>query len=185
LKEWLRDAPDGAPSQHLPGGRMDSWKVNQIMRVYLGTDHAGFELKEKIKSYLKEQRYEVEDCGAFAFDKTDDYPDFIAKAAIGVSKNPTSKGIVFGKSGAGECIAANKIKGIRAILGFNKENVKLARLHNDANILSLGSAFVENELAKELVKLFLETAFSDEERHRRRINKIKKIENDENKWLLT
>jgi len=146
------------------------------MKIYLGTDHAGFELKENIKSYLIESGYEVEDCGAFSFDKNDDYPDFIAKAAIGVSKNPTSKGIVFGKSGAGECIVANKINGIRAVLGFNKENVKLARLHNDANILSLGSAFVENELAEELVKLFLETPFSGEERHRRRIDKIRKIE---------
>jgi len=146
------------------------------MKVYLGTDHAGFELKEQIKSFLQEQRYEVEDCGAFTFDKTDDYPDFIAKAAINVSKNPNSKGIVFGKSGAGECIVANKIKGMRAILGFNKKNVELSRLHNDSNVLSLGSAFVNVALAKELVKLFLETPFSGEERHKRRIEKIKQIE---------
>ncbi|MBI2028045.1 MAG: RpiB/LacA/LacB family sugar-phosphate isomerase [Candidatus Levybacteria bacterium] len=146
------------------------------MKVYLGTDHAGFELKEQIKAFLKEQGYEVEDCGAFEFDKNDDYPDFISKAAIGVSSNPDSKGIVFGKSGAGECIVANKIKGIRAILGFNKENVELSRLHNDANVLSLGSAFVEENPAKELVKTFLETPFSNEERHVRRIEKIKKIE---------
>lgn len=147
------------------------------MKVYLGTDHAGFDLKEKIKSYLKENGYAVEDCGAFSFDKNDDYPDFIAKASIGVSKDQNSKGIVFGKSGAGECIAANKIKGIRAILGFSKENVELSRLHNDANVLSLGSAFVDENLAKTLVKIFLETPFSNEERHIRRINKIKKLEN--------
>src|SRR3989344_436217 len=138
------------------------------MKVFLGTDHAGFELKEKIKSYLSENGYEVEDCGAFIFDKNDDYPNFIARAAIGVSKNPNSKGIVFGKSGAGECIVANKIKGIRSILGFNKENVELARLHNDANVLSMGSAFVNDELAKELAKIFLETKFTNEERHVRR-----------------
>lgn len=146
------------------------------MEVYLGADHAGFELKAKIKSYLLEKGYEVEDSGAFSFDKNDDYPDFIAKAAEEVSKHPTSRGIVFGKSGAGECIVANKIKGIRAIIGFNKENVELSRLHNDANVLSLGSAFVDENLAKELVKLFLETKFSNEERHKRRINKIKEIE---------
>ena len=146
------------------------------MKVYLGSDHAGFELKEEIKSYLQENGYEVEDCGAFTFDKNDDYPDFIGRAATGVAFDPLSKGIVFGKSGAGECIVANKIKGIRAILGFNKENVKLSRLHNDANILSLGSAFVNDELAKELVELFLETPFSNEERHKRRIDKITKIE---------
>ena len=147
------------------------------MKVFLGTDHAGFELKEKIKSYLSENGYEVEDCGAFIFDKNDDYPNFIARAAIGVSKNPNSKGIVFGKSGAGECIVANKIKGIRSILGFNKENVELARLHNDANVLSMGSAFVNDELAKELAKIFLETKFTNEERHVRRIKKITEIEN--------
>ena len=146
------------------------------MRVYLGADHAGFELKEKIKSYLVENGYEIEDCGAFSFDKDDDYPDFIANAALGVSKNTDSKGVVFGKSGAGECIVANKIKGIRAILGFNKENVELSRLHNDANVLSLGSAFTNDDLAKELVKIFLDTPFSNEERHSRRIAKIKKLE---------
>ncbi len=146
------------------------------MKVYLGTDHAGFELKEKIKSFLQENDYEVEDCGALTYDKNDDYPDFIAKAAIGVSENPGSFGIVFGKSGAGECIVANKIKGIRAVLGFTKENVKLAREHNDANVLSLGSLFVNDDLARELVKIFLESPFSNEERHIRRINKIKELE---------
>lgn len=148
------------------------------MKVYLGTDHAGFGLKEKIKSYLQQNGYGVEDCGAFGFDKNDDYPDFVAKAAQKVSENSSSFGIVFGKSGAGECIVANKIKGIRAILGFNKENVELSRLHNDANVLSLGSAFVNDELAKELIRLFLETPFSNEERHKRRVDKIEKIENE-------
>lgn len=146
------------------------------MKVYLAADHAGFELKEKVKEYLQKNGYEVEDYGAFQFDKADDYPDFISKAAVGVSKDPLSKGIVFGKSGAGECMVANKIKGVRAFLGINKENVKLAREHNDANVLSLGSAFVTEEQAPELVKLFLETPFSNEERHKRRINKIKIIE---------
>ena len=147
------------------------------MKVYLGTDHAGFELKEKIKSYLIEKSFEVEDCGALEFDKNDDYPDFVSKAAIGVAKDPNFRGIVFGKSGAGECVVANKIKNIRAILGFSTENVKLAREHNDANILSLGSAFVDEDLAKNLVTIFLQTQFSNEERHVRRINKIKEIEN--------
>jgi len=147
------------------------------MKVFLGTDHAGFELKEKIKSYLSENGYEVGDCGAFVFDKNDDYPDFIARAAIGVSKNTDSRGIVFGKSGAGECIVANKIKGIRCVLGFSKENIELSRLHNDANVLSLGSGFVNAELAKEMVKIFLETKFTNEERHVRRIKKITELEN--------
>lgn len=146
------------------------------MKIYLGTDHAGFELKEIIKSFLLEKGFETKDCGAFEFNKNDDYPDFISKAAIKVSQDSSSFGIVFGKSGAGECIVANKIKGIKAVLGFNKENVELSRLHNDANVLSLGSMFVNEELAKELVKIFLETRFTNEERHIRRINKIKELE---------
>jgi ribose 5-phosphate isomerase B len=147
------------------------------MKIYLGTDHAGFELKEKIKSFLQEKGFETEDCGELEFDKNDDYPDFVSKAAIKTSEDPQSFGIIFGKSGAGECIAANKIKNIRAVLGFSAENVKLAREHNDANILSLGSAFINEELAKDLVTIFLQTQFTNEERHIRRINKIKDIEN--------
>lgn len=146
------------------------------MKVYLGTDHAAFELKEEIKAFLKENNYDVEDCGALIFDKNDDYPDFIGKVGEAISKDPTSRGIVFGKSGAGECIVANKFKGTRSFLGINEENVRLAREHNDANILSLGSAFVDDETAKKLVRLFLETPFPGDERHVRRIEKIKKIE---------
>ncbi len=151
------------------------------MKIYLGTDHAGFELKEHIKKFLIDNKYIVEDCGAYTYEKTDDYPDFVAKAARFVAKNfltDSSKGIVFGKSGAGECIVANKINGVRAVLAVNDENVQLSRLHNDANVLSLGSALVSNEKACELVKLFLETPFSEEERHKRRIEKITKIEED-------
>lgn len=146
------------------------------MKVYLGTDHAGFELKESVKAFLQREGYEVIDCGALSYDKQDDYPDFCAKAAKGVSENPGTMGIVFGKSGAGECIVANKVNGTRSFLGINEENVRLAREHNDANVLSLGSAFVSNEKANELAKLFLETPFSNEERHMRRIEKIRKLE---------
>jgi len=145
------------------------------MKVYLAADHAGFELKEKIKSFLLD-KYDVEDCGAFEFEKDDDYPDFISAAAEKVAKDESSVGIIFGKSGAGEAIAANKIKGIRAAVGFNRENVLLCRIDNNANMLSLGTAFVNDEEAKELVTLFLETPFSGEERHKRRIDKIAKLE---------
>ncbi|PIT89008.1 MAG: ribose-5-phosphate isomerase [Candidatus Levybacteria bacterium CG10_big_fil_rev_8_21_14_0_10_36_7] len=145
------------------------------MKIYLASDHAGFELKGVVKKYLEEKGYQVEDSGAFSFDKNDDYPDFIQKAALQTSKE-NGIGIVFGKSGAGECIVANKIKGIRAILGFSKDNVKLSREHNDANVLSLGSQFVDENLAKELVDIFLSTPFSKEERHIRRVERIKKIE---------
>jgi ribose 5-phosphate isomerase B len=148
------------------------------MKVYLATDHAGFEFKERIKAFLQGKGYGIEDCGAFEYDKNDDYPDFISVAAKKVSENPGSFGIVLGKSGAGECIVANKIKGIRAVLGVSENNVRLAREHNDANVLSLGSEIVTEEKAKELVELFLNTPFSNEERHKRRIEKIRKIETE-------
>lgn len=147
-----------------------------MMKVYLGTDHAGYELKEKVKAFLQKEGYDVADCGALMFDKNDDYPDFCSKAAEGVAENSGAMGFVFGKSGAGECIVANKIKGIRAVLAINEKNVQLSREHNDANVLSLGSDFVSDEKACELAKLFLNTPFSGEERHKRRIEKIKKLE---------
>ncbi len=146
------------------------------MKVYLAADHAGFELKEKIKTFLSQRGYETEDLGAYAFDKDDDYPDFIQKAAEKVSEDPLSKAVVFGKSGTGEAIVANKFKNVRAVLGFGRENVKLSREHNDANVLSIGSYFVDEELAKELVRVFLETPFSNDQRHVRRLNKIREIE---------
>lgn len=146
------------------------------MKVYLAADHAGLELKEKTKTFLTEKGYEVEDCGAYDFDKDDDYPDFVASAAERVGRDEGSMGIVFGKSGSGEAIVANKIKGVRAAVGFGRENVLLARQHNDANVLSLGAAFIDEEKAREFTLLFLETPFSQEERHKRRIEKISKLE---------
>lgn len=145
------------------------------MKIYLGSDHAGFELKEKVKQYLL-KNHEVIDEGAFSFEKNDDYPLFISKAAEKVSEDATSFGIVFGKSGSGEEIDANKFKNVRAVIGFSEENVRLARNDNDANILSLGSAFVDFEKAKVLIDIFLNTPFSNEERHKRRIEEIKKDE---------
>jgi ribose 5-phosphate isomerase B len=147
------------------------------MKIYLATDHAGFEFKEHIKSFLLSEGFDAEDCGAFSYNKDDDYPDFIVVAARKVAGNPGTFGIVLGKSGAGECIVANKVKGIRAFLGVSEKNVLLARKHNDANVISLGSDFISEEIAKQLVKLFLQTPFSNEERHVRRIEKIKVIEN--------
>ena len=146
------------------------------MKVYLASDHAGFDLKQEIKNYLLSQNYIIEDCGDFTPTKDDDYPEFIAKAAEKISNDQDSKAIVFGKSGAGEEIVANKFKNVRAVIGFSKENVKLARKDNDANILALGSQFVNTEDAIELVKLFLETPFSNADRHKRRIEEISNLE---------
>lgn len=148
------------------------------MKIYLATDHAGYSLKEKVKTFLIEQGYEVEDCGAYAYDKEDDYPDFIGKAAEGVSKEPSSRGIIFGGSGQGETIIANKFSNVRAVVFFGEHvgMVKVFREHNDANILSLGARFVSGENALRAVDLFLKTPFPGEERHVRRINKIREIE---------
>lgn len=147
------------------------------MKICLGTDHAGFEFKEQIKEYLNKNQYEVFDCGAFKFDPNDDYPDYVSKVGENVGKETDSYGVVFGKSGAGECMVANKYKNVRAFLAVNEENVKLAREHNDANVISIGSEIITSDLAKKLIELFLKTPFSNEERHIRRINKIKDIEN--------
>ncbi|MBI2018428.1 RpiB/LacA/LacB family sugar-phosphate isomerase [Candidatus Daviesbacteria bacterium] len=146
--------------------------------VYLGTDHAGFELKEKIKGFLKEQGYETEDFGAHSLDLEDDYPDFISKAAEAVSKNPESKAIILGGSGQGEAIVANKYPNVRAVVYYGRAQQipALARQHNDANILSLGARFLTEEEALEAVGLFLQTPFTKEARHVRRIEKIEHIE---------
>lgn len=149
------------------------------MKIYIATDHAAFELKEFVKKQLTEGGYDIEDCGAFQFDPNDDYPDLIKIAAKKVSENNESLGIVFGKSGAGEAIVANKIKGVRAVLAVNEENVRLSKEHNNANVLSIGSILMPNEKAVELIRLFINTPFSNEERHVRRIEKITQIENNE------
>ena len=144
------------------------------MKIYLGADHAGFELKEKLTPFLKELGYEVEDFGAHALEALDDYPDFIRPAAEAVAGNPGSRGIILGGSGQGEAMCANRTPGVRAAVyyGGAVDIVVLSREHNDANILSLGARFIEVEEAKEVARLWLETPFSGDERHMRRINKI-------------
>ena len=142
--------------------------------IYIGSDHAGYELKEKLKLFLSELGYKVSDKGAFNLNEGDDYPDFIVPVAEAVAKDLESFGIVLGGSGEGEAISANKIDDIRAVgyYGGNLEIIKLAREHNDANILSLGARFVTDDEAKEAVQLFIDTKFTNDERHIRRINKI-------------
>ena len=145
------------------------------MKTYLATDHRGYELKEKIKTWLSEWGYEYEDCGAFKYDENDDYPDFVKKAAEKVSQDPeSSKAIILGVSGQGEAMVANRYKGVRAAVyyGNSDEIIKLSREHNNANVLSLGAGFLDEETAKKSIKLWLEIKFSGEERHRRRITKI-------------
>lgn len=145
------------------------------MRIFLATDHAGFELKELVKKWLLEQKYEVSDEGAFELDPTDDYPDFIRFVAQRVAANPDEdKGIIFGASGQGEAMAANRSRHVRATVyyGDNPHIIQLSREHNNANVLSIGARFVKPAEALEMIKLWLTTPFSGEERHARRNAKL-------------
>ncbi len=147
------------------------------MKVFFASDHAGFELKGELVSFVSSLGYEAIDKGASSFDAQDDYPDFISLAAKEVSNNPESRGIILGGSGQGEAIVANRFPNVRAALyyGGNSEIIKLSRDHNDSNILSLGARFQTLEEAKATVKMWLETPFSGDERHARRIAKIDKL----------
>jgi len=145
------------------------------MKIYIGSDHAGYELKEKLKVFIKSLNLEVIDKGAFNLNPTDDYPDFIIPVAEAVAQDNESLGIILGGSGEGEQISANKIDGVRAIefYGGNLEIVKLGREHNNANVLSLGARFITEDEAKNAILLFMNTPFTNDERHTRRLNKIK------------
>lgn len=144
------------------------------MTIYLGTDHAGFELKEKIKAYLKEKGLPVQDQGAFTVDPDDDYTDYVKIVAKMVQSDPESRGIILGGSGQGEAICANRFKGVRAAVfyGGSLDIIKLSREHNNANILSLGARFLNFDQAKEAIDLWLATPFSQNQRHARRIYEI-------------
>lgn len=144
--------------------------------VYLGADHGGYQLKEELKVWLAENNIPGEDMGAHSFDPEDDYPDFIIPVAKKIASDPHSLGIIIGRSGNGEAIAANKVKGIRAALCLNEEMARKAREHNNANIISLGADYISQDEAKKIVKVFISASFSNEARHIRRIEKIKTIE---------
>ena len=146
------------------------------MRVFISADHGGFLVKEELKKYLMQKGYEVGDGGAYELNSGDDYPDFVLPLALRVAQGKQDVGIVIGKSGNGEAIVANKVKGVRAAVCVNPEMARLAREHNNANILSLGTDFIDLETAKKVVDVFLTTQFSDEERHKRRIEKISRYE---------
>lgn len=144
------------------------------MKIYLGTDHAGFEIKESLKVFLTGKGYTVEDMGAQAYDAGDDYPDYIQPVAEAVAGEEGSFGIILGSSGQGEAMCANRTKGARAVVYYDgpMEIVRLGREHNNANILSLGARFMTPEVAQEAVGLFLTTPFSNDERHVRRLSKF-------------
>jgi ribose 5-phosphate isomerase B len=146
------------------------------MRVYLGCDHAGVELKAHLLAWLLENGHEPVDCGAAVYEPDDDYPPYVIAAAEKVAADRGSLGIVIGGSGNGEQIAANKVKGIRAALVWNEDTATLARLHNDANVVSIGARQHTLGEAARLVEVFLGTDFSGEARHVRRIEMISAYE---------
>jgi ribose 5-phosphate isomerase B len=143
------------------------------MKIFLAADHAGFELKEFLSNHLIQLEYNVEDCGAYEMDSTDDYPDFIIPAARKVASDSDSRGIIMGGSGQGEAIAANRIEGVRAAVYYDGpiDIVRLSRSHNNANILSLGARFISNEKAVEVVKMWFNEPFEGG-RHQKRIDKL-------------
>ena len=154
------------------------------MKIYLASDHAGFELKEAIKPYLQEKGYDVEDVGAHTIDKDDDYPDYGYPAAKAVAESSgEAKGILFCGAAEGICIVANKVKGIRAVAVWSEINARLSREDNDANVLCLSGGGKLDPIpglsvdeAKKIIDIWLSTDFSGEERHKRRIEKISKLE---------
>ena len=160
------------------------------MKIYICADHAGYELKEKLKIYFKELGYETEDTGAFKYEAGDDYPDFVRPLALAVAKNRGSMGIILGGSGEGEAMCANRVKGARAAVFYGQafpkeaidiqgresadpfEIIKLSRMHNNANIISFGVRFLSIDEIKFAAELFFSTQYKDEERHGRRIQKL-------------
>ncbi|MDI6703133.1 MAG: ribose 5-phosphate isomerase B [bacterium] len=145
------------------------------MKIALGSDHAGFELKEEVKGYLSKAGYEVGDLGTYTSFPHCDYPDFGYEVARGVSSEKYNFGILICGTGIGMSIVANKVPGIRASLCYNIEAAKLSRQHNDSNILVMGARFVDKSSALQMVKIFLETQ-AEGGRHLRRVSKIKEIE---------
>lgn len=147
------------------------------MLIYIGADHQGFKLKEALKKSLKEQGYEIIDVGNDKYDENDDYPDFAKLAARAIGQDPWNRrGILICGSGVGVDVVANKFKGVRSALVNNPDQAYLSRHDDDANILSLAAEFTDEETANQILKTWLTTPFSDEEHHRRRLEKIAQLE---------
>jgi len=146
------------------------------MRIHIASDHAGFQLKEHLAVHLRAAGHEVVDHGAPSFDPLDDYPSFCIAAGAGVVADPGSLGVVIGGSGNGEQIAANKVVGVRAALAWNDSTARLARAHNDANVVSIGARQHSTDEAVALVDAFVAEPFSGDPRHQRRIDLVSAYE---------
>ena len=144
--------------------------------IYIGSDHRGFALKEKLKNLLTEWGYDYEDMGPFEYNKDDDYPDYAKLVGEKVASAEGNRGILICGSGIGVCITANKIKGVRAGTMTSPEQTKASVSDEDTNVLCLSADYTSEEKSSEIVKTFLETKFSVEERHVRRVEKIKELE---------
>ncbi|OIP59604.1 MAG: ribose-5-phosphate isomerase [Candidatus Moranbacteria bacterium CG_4_10_14_3_um_filter_45_9] len=144
--------------------------------IFIGSDHAGFRLKEEMKHYLSGLGYTVTDVGNVILDPEDDYVEFALKVAQQVSCDRESFGILVCDTGSGVTIAANKVSGIRAVNVWNEDVAHYAREHNDANVLCFGEKYVSSKEAEKILRIFIDTAFSSEERHQRRVRRINAIQ---------
>lgn len=159
--------------------KSSSTRYNIPMKIIVAADHAGFDLKNKVKDFLISEGFQVEDMGAHAFVQDDNYPEIMIPVAMRVVSDPeNTKAIIFGKSGQGEAMVVNRFPGIHAAVYYGKvpEIIRLSREHNDANILSIGAGFVEEDEAKEAVRTWISTPFSSEERHVKRLEQVDNIE---------
>ncbi len=146
------------------------------MKIGIAADHGGFELKEKLKTKIQELKYEVVDFGATQYNSTDDYPDFTVPLAQAVAAGEVARGVVLCGSGVGACFTANKIKGVRAALITETYSAHQGVEHDDMNVICLGGRVTGENLAWEIVEAFLKASYSGEERHERRLNKVKALE---------
>ncbi len=162
-----------------PVGHRRSQKVELLMKVAIAGDHAGFELRTLLVHELAESGYEVEDCGAYEWDATDDYPDIALSVAVAVQMRRVERGIIICGSGVGATIVANKVKGVRAATCHDTYSARQGVEHDDMNVLCLGARVVGIEVAREIVAVFMRSEFSGEERHVRRLAKIRNLETSE------
>ncbi|MDP1695854.1 MAG: ribose-5-phosphate isomerase [archaeon] len=152
--------------------------MDKGVKVYLGSDHAGFAVKEKLKKFLDKKKINYEDLGASSYEKKDDYPKFAFEVGEKVAKDKESRGILVCGSGAGMTIAANKVRGVRAVAAYDEYSARMSREHNDTNILGLRGRNFPFDKIKKIVSIWLKTKFSKGKRHIRRIKKISHYENE-------
>jgi len=150
----------------------------KIKKIFISGDHAGFKIKEKVILWLEKSGYKVKDCGPYEYNKSDDYPDFVMPMSKEVSKNKNYRGIIIAGSGQGEVIASNRIKNIRTAIYYGgispNKILRLSRAHNNSNVLSLGAFFINEKEIKNAIKIWLNSPFSEDIRHKRRLKKIEK-----------